>query len=272
MLRSKKLTNEEFKIVIMLLRELVWSIGQAGFRGKVALKGALALYDISFGGISDGYMRGTQDIDLDIRTKEDYERLFDNIINIANNNRLGVIYKPHKRRDLEGISAGISIQCEYEGNQYVLKIDMNINEFYPIEVTSIDEDEIERYTDTAMLVTKIVTCCNKILRRRVKDMYDIAALCTKRDFLFSDVVSILKLKYPEDVFTLRPYVSAEHYIELKDAVMGNHQFKSVNFDELFSLVYDFLNPLTACLRDYHQEYDYKWYHNTRIWTAYMKEK
>lgn len=268
MAKSHKLSEEEFKVTGELLRELVWCIGQAGFRGKVALKGALALYDISLENDQTGYRRGTQDIDLDIKSEDEYRRLFDNIVTISNSNRYGVVYEECYRRPFNNGSAGISISGVYKGISCILSVDMNIKEFYPIEVIDISGiDEIERYTDVAMLVTKIKVACSPTIRRRAKDMYDIATLCTKRDFLFSEIVRVFEVKYPGEVFKLRSFVISSNYEVLRKAIEGNHQFNGIDYPALFSLVYNFLNPFTACARDYHAQYEYKWFHETRIWTA-----
>ena len=127
--------------------------------------------------------------------------------------------------------------------------------------------EIEHDANVAILVTRIRFACSPVLRLKAEYMCDIVDLCTKYDFLFSEIVKEFESKYPGEVFKLRSFVIPANYSVLHKELECRCQFSGIDYPALFSLVYNFLNPFTACARDYHAQYDYKWFHETRIWTA-----
>lgn len=127
--------------------------------------------------------------------------------------------------------------------------------------------EIEHDANVAILVTRIRVACSPVLRLKVEYMCDIVDLCTVHDFIFSEIVREFEFKYHGEVFKLRSFVIPANYSVLYKELECRCQFNGIDYPALFSLVYNFLNPFTACARDYHAQHEYKWFHETRIWTA-----
>lgn len=265
---GKALTEEDSKIIIELLYELLRCLNVHGFNGRIFLKGAMALYNLSMEHNDDIYARYTQDLDFDLVDEDTYREIADKIIDIANKNKYGIVYRLFKLRELKGVSAGVTLVGDYLGKERKLSIDMNIYAPSNIEVRKVEGLSIEIYTNTAMFATKIKVACSQKLPRRIKDLFDICAFCTNYDFTFKSIFDIFEVKWPGEIYTLKSFVVPANYSVLEHAAMEHSQVSSVNFDKMFSLASCFLNPFVVCANDYIPKYNYKWYHETRIWTLY----
>lgn len=152
------------------------------------------------------------------------------------------------------------------GEISVLIKGMEYKEFYKVIDANV-VSEIEHDVNVAMLVTRIRFACSPVLRLKSEYMCDIVDLCTVHDFIFSEIVREFESKYPGEVFKLRSFVIQSNYSVLYKEFECRCQFNGIDYPLLFSLVYNFLNPFTACARDYNAQCDYKWFHETRIWIA-----
>lgn len=82
------------------------------------------------------------------------------------------------------------------GEVSVLINGIEYKEFYKVIDANV-VSEIEHDANVAILVTRIRFACSPVLRLKAEYMCDIVDLCTKYDFLFSEIVKEFESKYPE---------------------------------------------------------------------------
>lgn len=211
---------------------------------EVILKGGAALMDriLTF---NPGLSRVTTDLDLYVATEEVYCYIFNNILDILNDNELGLKFSISEHRGRRGIGEGFKFSVENKiGITQTFGIDMQVGQLGVINITpgvNINLDEYDNYT---MLADKVTVVCSRKIFRRIKDIYDIYVLSMLQDYKMEVLVQTIKDKRPEFLESKRIMFRPDTMAELEHAY---DKFTGIvnkpKFETVYKVSSNFVSPI-----------------------------
>lgn len=164
---------------------------------NVVLKGGLALLDRILS-CNPELERVTRDIDLSIADEGTYDVIFENILEIFNNNNIGLTFTINKHRGRRGTGEGYDFDVSTNfGGKHKVGIDMQIAQNGTIRTVPGNRIRLATYDSYSMLVDKISAVSSEHIFRRTKDIYDIYVLSILQDYSLNELVNRIMQKRPE---------------------------------------------------------------------------
>lgn len=175
-------------------------ISQSRFGNQIILKGGSVLMSKLIECGRTDLERITRDLGIHCDKKEVWVDFYSNIEAILNQNTFGYVYKLIDRRSItKGLDTSDSLKFElYDSalNKTIeFKMDMNIksNMFISCEYSPILN--LTTYDLPTSISDKIVVVSSKKIFRRVKDLYDIAVMCSISSFSYNNILQHLEVKH-----------------------------------------------------------------------------
>lgn len=229
-------------------------------RGDLVLKGGLALED-KLRVTAPDFIRYTHDIDLHVGSIETYTEVFGDIESWLNSGTNKYVFKSTKVRDFKNGSAGYDFIVSAGTEQMRVGIDLNVAPMQIISIDYTDTFSIPTYDIYTMLADKMAVMCNRVIFRRIKDLYDIYAILHLADISYAQLWQRVERKRPGVVSQHNYMLLPEHYDSLQHAFT---QFKGIeqhhDFDSIISVVSYFMTK-------YMKGDVVIWDHNQLIWKS-----
>ena len=182
------------------------------------------------------FLRYTHDIDLHVGSVETYTEVFGDIELWLNSGTDGA-------------------------DQAKVGIDLNVAPMHIISIDYSDTFNIPTYDIYTMLADKMAVMCNRVVFRRIKDLYDIYAILHLTDISYPQLWQRVERKRPGVVRRSTYMLLPENYDNLQHAF---NQFKGIehphNFDSVLSVVSYFMS-------EYLKGDVVIWDHNQLIWKS-----
>lgn len=140
-------------------------------------------------------------------------------------------------------------------------IDLNVAPMHIISIDYTDTFNIPTYDIYTMLADKMAVMCNRVIFRRIKDLYDIYVILHLADISYAQLRQRVERKRPGVVSQSNYMLLPEHYDNLRHAFT---QFKGIeqhhDFDSIISVVSYFMTK-------YMKGDVVIWDHNQLIWKS-----
>lgn len=225
--------------MIDVLDVLIYMVNRLSLKctkGDLVLKGGLALED-KLRATAPDFLRYTHDIDLHVGSIETYTEVFGDIESWLNSGTNKYVFKSTKVRDFKNGSAGYDFIVSAGTEQMRVGIDLNVAPMQIISIDYTDTFSIPTYDIYTMLADKMAVMCNRVIFRRIKDLYDIYAILHLADISYAQLRQRVERKRPGVVSQRNYMLLPEHYDSLQHAFT---QFKGIeqhhDFDSIISVV------------------------------------
>lgn len=249
--------------MIDVLDVLIYMVNRLSLKctkGDLVLKGGLALED-KLRATAPDFLRYTHDIDLHVGSIETYTEVFGDIESWLNSGTNKYVFKSTKVRDFKNGSAGYDFIVSAGTEQMRVGIDLNVAPMQIISIDYTDTFSIPTYDIYTMLADKMAVMCNRVIFRRIKDLYDIYAILHLADISYAQLWQRVGRKRPGVVSQCNYMLLPEHYDSLQHAFT---QFKGIeqhhDFDSIISVVSYFMTK-------YMKGDVVIWDHNQLIWKS-----
>ena len=190
--------HKEGVVMIDILDILTYIVNRLGLkckRGDLVLKGGLALEDKLRIAAPD-FLRYTHDIDLHVGSVETYTEVFGDIELWLNRGTDRFAFKTAKVRDFKNGSAGFDFIVTDGADQAKVGIYLNVAPMHIISIDYSDTFNIPTYDIYTMLADKMAVMCNRVVFRRIKDLYDIYAILHLTDISYPQLWQRVERKRP----------------------------------------------------------------------------
>ena len=242
------------------------------FKNVMMLKGCMALkINVKF----NDDLRGTRDLDMNFATPDYWELFCSNSCRIATTKtKLGVIYRPIKRRGFEKNPNGDSLTINYQlpnGSTDVFKVDMNFGNLTDyFETNDFTEESIKVYNVYGILSDKLKVLSIQKIRRRIKDLLDVYYIANSTEIDLNELITTINRKYPEikeslmseTCFTLNPHNLGS--IKQAYSKFEARGVESIDFDEVYDLVFKFSSVIYSEVLGASNKYS-RWNPINRLW-------
>lgn len=243
--------HKEGVVMIDILDILTYMVNRLGLkckRGDLVLKGGLALEDKLRIAAPD-FLRYTH-----VGSVETYTEVFGDIESWLNSGTKQYMY-------FKNGSAGYDFVVTAGMEQMRIGIDLNVAPMHIISIDYTDTFNIPTYDIYTMLADKMAVMCNRVIFRRIKDLYDIYAILHLADISYAQLWQRVERKRPGVVSQRNYMLLPEHYDSLQHAFT---QFKGIeqhhDFDSIISVVSYFMTK-------YMKGDVVIWDHNQLIWKS-----
>jgi len=225
-----------------ILRLMAKCIGESKYYEHIIFKGATALNAILIQEGRKELMRETRDIDLQVDHFKNWERFVNELETMLNGR--GVLFIIDNVTSKNNEYGRINLRAFKNDSEYKLKIDMNIDKKESIPTVIIESLRVRAYSLEAMLADKISAAYSQKIFRRIKDLYDIAAISKVKYFISDDIIDIMERKRPETFDTAIDMIIPENYDMLYHAFIKNSGIRDkIEFSEMCNTVRTFCTPI-----------------------------
>lgn len=223
-------------------------ISDSRFKNKIFLKGGSVLISKMIENGRNDLYRLTGDLDIHCDKKDIWIDFYEHIENILNGNNRGYVYKIVKRRSAEkGLDTSDSLTFTLADGDKIIrfKMDMNIKSNRLITVDYSPLLNMNTYDALTILADKIAVVSSDKIFRRIKDLYDIAALASLYSFRYSDVMEHLNTKHPNIVLKNMLVLSDTETIDKIEHAYNKYEgiLNKPDIRELIIICYSFLEPV-----------------------------
>ena len=213
--------------------------------------------------------RMTQDIDISIQAKEDYEE-FKLVLTSIGNNLIerGLITTYEIKPDITETSSG-GIKCRDESGEILVGVDIGLHQL-TVGVGRLDFtfDEVNAFVPERMIADKISAILSRKRFRRAKDIYDLYCLTTQYRLNYTLLKELVDMRLegneglwdniPFNEIVLVQYEHAYDKLVLKSFFNGEALIKPP-FSKVCSLFYKLVEPLKK------GELRTEWNNTTGVW-------
>ena len=267
--RLKNIADKEqkpFDFILMLyfIERLLYRLSISRYSGQFVLKGGLLLY-----AIINEQARATKDVDFLARQMpsklDELKKAFIEIAGIASED--SVVYNTEnitserikEDADYEGVR--IKLTACLGSARKILQFDIGFGDVvvpkpltieYPI-LLDMNKPIVQVYTKESVISEKFEAMLYLAeANSRMKDFYDIYALCTNYDFdgrvLYEAIIQTLKRRATP--ISENPAVFTEEFIQNKDKNIQWNAFRrranvaeGIEFNEILKMIFEFLYPI-----------------------------
>lgn len=220
-------------------------IADSEYGNKFILKGDSVLMSRMLELNRPDLYRLTSGLDIHCDKQEVWDKFYNEVVGLLNNNDRGYEYSLIKKRSLEKPmtnSDSLTFRLLAEGNVIEFKMDMNIKSNSIITAEFSTTLNMKTYDAMTMLSDKIVAVSSRAIYRRAKDLYDIYVIMSMYSFNISNLQEHIKLKHPDVVLT--NMLVEENYDDIEHAYTVYRGILNKPYVyELITSVQNFLQPI-----------------------------